>query len=217
MEPSQNAMTLYHVNCFCSAIPAQLADELAIPETELVVKTIADPSLLTKDPVLQRISPRGVVPVLALPDGSIICEAGAIALYLCEVFDKSELMHPPVGSPTRARFLQGVIYCVAECYRPAVNVFFECYDIKKKDRDYTAIKQHSEKFQKIVVEHLARELGDDRQYYLGEKISLCDIMFGWILMLASLTEENLITNDAVQQYFGRLASRPSFKKYCSPP
>jgi glutathione S-transferase len=164
MEPSPNALTLYHVKWCCSTIPAQLADELAIPETELVVKTIADPSLLAKDPVLQRISPRGVVPVLALPDGSIICEAGAIALYLCEVFDKSELMHPPVGSPTRARFLQGVIYCVAECYRATVNVFFECLNIEKKDRDYTAIKRHSEKFQKIVIEHLALELGDVRHH-----------------------------------------------------
>jgi glutathione S-transferase len=209
-------MTLYHVKWFCSSIPAQLADELSIPETDLVVRTIADPSLLAKDPVLQRISSRGVVPVLALPDGSIICEAGAIALYLCEMFDKTELMHPPVGSPTRARFLQGVIYCVAECYRATLNVFLECYNIEKKDRDYTAIKKHSDKFQKIVIEHLARELGDGRQYYLGEKISLCDIMFGWILLTANETEENLVTNDIVQQYFGRLSSRPSFQKHFTP-
>jgi glutathione S-transferase len=216
MEPAADVMTLYHVKWFCSSIPAQLAEELSLSDSQLVVKTVPDPGLLSKDPTLLRLSPRRVVPVLVLPDGSTICESAAIALYLCETFDKDGAMQPPVGSPTRAKFLQGVVYSAAEGYKATINVFMECFNIEKKDRNYEAIAKHKEKFQKVVIDHLVRELADGRPYYLGENMSLCDIMFGFLLVSAVATEENLLTNDIVSQYFGRLASRPSFKKYYTP-
>jgi glutathione S-transferase len=216
MEPTPDVMTLYHVKWFCSSIPAQLAEELSLSDAQLVVKTVPDPGLLSKDPTLLRLSPRKVVPVLALPDGSTICESAAISLYLCETFDQAATMHPAVGAPTRAKFLQGVVYCAAEGYRATMNVFFECYQIEKKNRNYEAIATHKDKFQKIVVDHLVREMADGRPYYLGDQMSLCDIMFGYLLMTAATTEENLLTNDVVNQYFARLASRPSYKKCFAP-
>ena len=53
-----------------------------------------------RNPEYLVINPVGKVPVLGLPDGSILTESAAILLYLCELTPEKTLF-PAIGDPTR--------------------------------------------------------------------------------------------------------------------
>lgn len=206
--------TLYHVPWFCSSIAAQLVAELSIPPTALSVVTLTPVELRT-GPEILAVSPRRVVPALALPDGTCITEVGAIVMYILETFDGKGTLHPKVG-PERARFLQALFYVVSECYKAAFAVFLMCFSIKPKlvrldreERDAEKWKEVTGKFKTVVVDHIVREIGDaGRKYYLGDKLSAADFMFGYILMWVDSCDEGLLDHPVVQEYYGRLKARP---------
>src|SRR5690606_41911829 len=54
-------------------------------------------------------NPLSQVPTLVLPDGTVMTESAAITLYLAEVA-ASDLLVPPPGDATRARFLRWPIF-----------------------------------------------------------------------------------------------------------
>jgi GST-like protein len=61
------------------------------------------------------LNPLAQVPTLVLPDGSIMTESAAIALYLAELAPEAQLAPPP-GNATRSRFLRQLIWLVAAVY-----------------------------------------------------------------------------------------------------
>lgn len=61
------------------------------------------------------VNPLAQVPTLALPDGTIMTESAAIALYLAELAPNAPLAPPP-GSPERPRFLHYLVWMVANVY-----------------------------------------------------------------------------------------------------
>lgn len=64
---------------------------------------------------LTALNPLAQVPTLVLPDGSVMTESAAIALYLAELAPHSQLAPPP-GDATRPRFLRQLIWLVAAVY-----------------------------------------------------------------------------------------------------
>lgn len=207
--------TLYHVPWFCSSIAVQVAREIPISPSSLQIKSITVAELRTSEEILQ-VSPRRVVPVLALPDGTAIGEVGAIVLYLLETFDESGKLHPLRGDPNRPRFLQASFYIVSECYKAAFEVFLMCFRVQPtkeridpKERDEGKWKKATEKFRKVVIEHLVTELKDGgRQFYLGDRLSAADFMFGYILMWVDSCGEGLLDHKVVKEYYDRLKARP---------
>lgn len=213
--PPPAVPTLYHVPWFCSSIAVQVARELAIESSSLQTNTITPEDLRSGTEILE-VSPRRVVPALALPDGTSITEVGAIVLYLLETFDVSGKLHPLVGDARRPRFLQAMFYVVSECYKAAFEVFLLCFRVEPKleridrnERDEQLWKAATAKFQKVVIDHLAREIGDgNRKYYLGDSLSAADFMFGYILMWVDSCDEGLVDRKVVKEYYDRLKTRP---------
>lgn len=64
---------------------------------------------------LLALNPIGQIPVLELPDGSVMTESAAIALWLAEQHPEASLAPPP-GTPERAQFLRYLIWLVANVY-----------------------------------------------------------------------------------------------------
>ncbi|HEU4530913.1 MAG TPA: glutathione S-transferase family protein [Steroidobacteraceae bacterium] len=64
---------------------------------------------------ITRFNPLGQVPTLVLPDGSVMTESAAIALYLSEQAPEAGLA-PPVGDDSRPQFLRWLIFLVADVY-----------------------------------------------------------------------------------------------------
>lgn len=68
---------------------------------------------------LLELNPTGQVPVLTLPDGTVMSESAAIILYLAENFTEAGLAPPP-GSPGRPLFLRWMLFLVSQIY-PTFN------------------------------------------------------------------------------------------------
>src|SRR3954471_21721690 len=65
--------------------------------------------------MLQRLNPLTQVPVLVLPDGTVMTESGAITLHLADVAPDSGLAPPP-DHPDRPAFLRRLVFIVAALY-----------------------------------------------------------------------------------------------------
>jgi GST-like protein len=65
--------------------------------------------------LLRRLNPLTQVPVLVLPDGTVMTESAAITLHLADVAPDAGLA-PPASHPARAVFLRRLVFIVAALY-----------------------------------------------------------------------------------------------------
>jgi GST-like protein len=65
--------------------------------------------------VLTAVNPLAQVPVLVLPDGRLMTESAAIALWLAETYPGRSLAPAP-GAPERTAFLRRLVWLVANVY-----------------------------------------------------------------------------------------------------
>lgn len=212
---SHNVPTLYHSPWFSSSMPYQVLLELSIPASTVAVVELS-PQQLKTDPQTAVYSPRRVLPFLVFPDGRAVVESAAIVLHLCETYDTAHALHPAPAHPHRPRFLQAVVFAVAEGYKTAMPVFALCYHVKKEQRDRAKLAPLKDTFTNVFMAHLVHELQQGkRTYYLGDSFSAADIVMGYILMTAEYLDEDLIQDPTVKAYHARLKDRPSYQKLFS--
>ena len=129
------------------------------------------------------INPRGQIPALGLPDGSIMTESAAIVLHLADSHAEFGLL-PVVGSAERAQVYRWLFYAVANLYEAVLRLYYS-------DR-YTADAACGESVKLSAREYLGRswdlleaDLGDG-PYLLGDQYSVID---PYLLMLAQWYEQ----------------------------
>ncbi|HEY0194730.1 MAG TPA: glutathione S-transferase family protein [Kofleriaceae bacterium] len=64
---------------------------------------------------LRQVNPLGQVPAVILPDGAVMTESAAIALYISELVPGAGLLPPP-GDPQRPAALRWLVFLVAAIY-----------------------------------------------------------------------------------------------------
>jgi glutathione S-transferase len=69
------------------------------------------------------ISPRAQVPVLKLPDGSLMTESAAMMIYLADVFPEAKLAPAPTA-PERAHYLRVLLFLASSIYSDALRVYY---------------------------------------------------------------------------------------------
>lgn len=213
MLSKTDAPVIHHMKWYSSSMPVHVAKELGLSESQLKVKTITTKDLRESD-WYGKISNRRVVPTMSMPDGSVMCEAGAIVLYLLETYDKAGSLHPLPGSPNRAKFLQGVLYTVTECYHAITELYETTGFIPKEKQDPEKVKKAVDRVQKIVLDHLKVEMENGKKdYYLGEQFSAVDVMMGYPLMCAHCCGDGMIQKDpAMNAYYERISKREPYKQ-----
>ena len=72
---------------------------------------------------LRRISPAAKIPVLVLPDGTVLLESAAILIHLTNAHPATPLA-PVVGSSLHAHFLQWMVFLSANMYEAALRFFY---------------------------------------------------------------------------------------------
>src|SRR5579863_5857003 len=72
---------------------------------------------------LRRISPAAKVPVLVLPDGTVVSESAAILIHLTNAHPEVGLA-PMVGSSAHARFLQWMVFLSANVYEAVLRYYY---------------------------------------------------------------------------------------------
>ena len=69
------------------------------------------------------INPRGQIPALVLPDGSVITESAAMVLHIADAHPQANLL-PPLGSSERARVYRWLFYAVANLYESYLRFYY---------------------------------------------------------------------------------------------
>jgi glutathione S-transferase len=101
-----------------SLAPQMLLEEIeAAYELEWISKVPAEIE------ALRRISPAAKIPVLVLPDGTVVSESAAILIHLTNAHPAAALA-PVAGSSAHARFLQWMVFLSANAYEAALRYFY---------------------------------------------------------------------------------------------
>ena len=123
------------------------------------------------------INPAGYVPALRLPQGEVLHEACAIALYLCEHHGLSDWV-PTTDDPQRGRFLSGYFYISNEIQPEIKRYYFPDRFAPYRDdapiihqQAYTALLQRF-----AVIDQRLRQNGP---WYLGARFSLVDLVLAF--------------------------------------
>ena len=143
--------------------------------------------------------PHGKVPVI-VHDGQLVFETTAIALYLTDLFPASGL-GPQIGEPERAAYVTWLAY-YSGVFEPSLTAKF-----LKVQHVYGTFGWGP--FEE-VQDYINRTL-ETLPYFLGERFSAVDIVFGGslpMLMGAGMMPET----PTLKAYAARITARPAFAR-----
>lgn len=120
--------------------------------------------------LLRRLNPLGQIPVLILPDGTVMTESAAMMLHLGDRAPEAGLVPPP-DAPERPVFLRWLVFLVASVY-PTFS-FDDTY------RWITGERKQSELFENVDAHRnymwTAVEEACGAPWFLGERFSCIDV------------------------------------------
>ena len=124
------------------------------------------------------VNPLGQIPVLILPDGTLMTETAAMLVHIVDRHPEAKLA-PPAGSVESARFLRWLFFLASNVY-PAVLRFYFAERYSTDPGAAEGIKAAAEKDldEQFKILEDALEPGP---YLLGEAFSAVDIML-WMLI-----------------------------------
>jgi glutathione S-transferase len=156
-----------------SLAPQIVLEEIGAPyELNWVRRTPADLE------ALRRVHPAGRIPVLVLPDGTVVAESAAILIHLTHRHPQAALA-PAAGSSEHARFLQWMVFLSANVYEAALRYF---YAERYSQAGAAAAAGIRAKALDDYTGHLEQIHGELSPYVLGDQLSVAD---PYLLMLAS--------------------------------
>lgn len=188
-------VTLFHAPNSRSAGARVLIEELQA-EHELQVLDLRTKQ--QREPAYLAVNPMGKVPAL-LHDGVLVTEQAAVHLYLAELYPEHGLV-PPVGDPLRGALLRWLVF-YGSCFEPALTD----RALKREDCDPSWSPYGS--FDSVV--HLVQQqLEDGRTWWLGERLTVADFLWGHALA-DMLAFGMMPATPAVEAYAAQLRSRPA--------
>jgi glutathione S-transferase len=171
---------LYHRPNSGSAAVEALCAELGVPLELVQVPRLLDKSI---PDWFKAINPRGEVPTLALPDGTVMTESAAIMIYLADRHRDSQLA-PPTDDPLRACYLRWMVFFATAPYTADLRLFYpERYSTDSTHAD--GIKARAIIDLNRDFDQFADALGSG-PFILGEQFSAVDI---YAAMLISWSED----------------------------
>lgn len=118
------------------------------------------------------INPRGEVPALKLPDGSIMTESAAMMVHLTECHPEAALAPAP-GTSARAQYLRWLVYLAATPYATDLRLFYpQRYSTDPTHVDAIRNKASADLARDFAV--LDQEMGAG-PFLLGAGMSAADI------------------------------------------
>jgi glutathione S-transferase len=95
-----------------------------------------------------KINPRQEVPVLGLPDGSVMTESAAMMLHLADAHPEAGLA-PAVGTTARAQYLRWMVYMAAAPYTSDLRMYYP--------HRYSTNTAHADAIKEQAIIDLARD------------------------------------------------------------
>src|SRR5579863_7031592 len=167
-------ITLYHRPRTRSSRFIFLLEELEAPYRIQVVTTRARDGSGQVDP--RNPHPHGKVPAIS-DEGVVVFESPAIALYLTDRFPKNAL-GPLPADPQRGAYLSWLAYYGGE-FEPSVMCKFMKVEVPRGTAGWISM----EDMMPYLIERLAHQ-----PYFLGEKFTAVDVLFGTSFALFAQSE-----------------------------
>jgi glutathione S-transferase len=190
-------ITLYHRPRTRSSRFIFLLEELAAPYRIQIVTTRMRDGSGEPDPANPH--PHGKVPAIS-DEGSVVFESSAIALYLTDTFPSNGL-GPLSGDPLRGSYLSWLAYYGGE-FEPSVMCKFMNVEVPRGTAGWVSM----EEMMPEIVGRLTRA-----PYFLGEKFSAVDVLFGTTFALFAQSEL-MPKSPALDAYVQRIVTRPAFAR-----
>jgi glutathione S-transferase len=190
-------LTLYHAPKSRSFRTLWLLEELGMPYEVRHVSIRRGDGSGARDP--ENPHPLGKVPAI-VHDGTLVYESTAIALYLTDAFPAAGL-GPKIGEKDRGAYVSWLAY-YSGVFEPSLTAKF-----LKLQHIYGTFGWGP--FDE-VVEHLTGTL-ESGPYFLGERFSAVDIMFGGSLPLL-MSRQVFPETEVFKSYVARITARPAFAR-----
>jgi glutathione S-transferase len=152
---------------------------------------------------LRRINPYGKIPVLQLPDGTVVRESAAIIMHLTAAHPAARLA-PESGSSAHARFLEAMVSLSANMYEALLRYFYSERYSRAGAAAAGGIKEQALSEWTTQLERLAGTLSP---YVLGAQYCAAD---PYLHMLAAWYPEKL--PQKLVQHAELLRRRPAVVK-----
>jgi len=195
-------MKLYYAAGACSLAPhitlREIGDDFELVRVDLQSKKTED------DKDFNDINPKGYVPVLELEQGEFLTEAPAVLQYLADLRPETGLA-PKAGTLKRARLQEWLNFIGTELHKPFGTLFHPPGEEAKQ----AAVSQLKRRFA-----YVADQL-NDRAYLLGDDFSVADAYLFAVMRWAPAFEIDLAPWPALQDYYQRIAARPTVRKAMS--
>jgi len=192
-------MILFYAPLSCSFVARVVANEAEI-SLEYEQVDVFSKKLPGRDGSYLDTSPLGLVPLLRLPDGTLLSELLAISLYLAEQKTETGLV-PPHGTADYYQVLSWHSLVGMELHKKILWTL-------ANPGPSRAAKEFAASCAPAVLDHFERHLGS-REYLVGERFTIADAYLAWALTLAPMLGVQLGDRPALAQYTKRIQQRPS--------
>ena len=190
-------LTLYHAPKARSFRTLWLLEEIGSPYEIKTVSIRRGDGSGTRDSANPH--PHGKVPAL-VHNGAFIYETTAIALYLTDAFPDTHL-GPKIGETDRGAYVTWLSH-YSGVFEPSLTAKFLKLQHIYGTFGWAPFEE--------VTEHLTATL-QNRPYFLGERFSAVDVVFGGSMPLL-MSRQILPENDIFRAYVARITARPAFAR-----
>ena len=156
-----------------------LAPQIVLEEIGAPYEIVWVSKAATEVAALRSINPAGKVPVLELPDGTVVRESAAILLHLASAYPGAAVA-PESGTSAHARFLEAVVSLSANMYETLLRYFYSDRYSAAGAAAGAQIKAQALEDWNVQLERIAGTLSP---YVLGEQYSAADpylyMLAGW--------------------------------------
>lgn len=191
--------TLYTIPGSCSSGITVLLEKLQLEYTPVKREDV---------PNYSQIVPTNQVPALKTPDGQIITEGGAIALYLLEKHNSPML---PADLSRKAEFLRWFMFDYATLHPAYGRMFAIQYKMQMDDKEKISVLRQSAVYVSSLWAILDKEL-EKKKFITGDQPTIVDylatIYSSWG---KNFQDINITLGENVKKLVDRVSALPEFQ------
>ena len=202
--------TLYWRERTGAFAPAAVMAELDIPYEAVKIETATGEH---QGAAYRAINPLAQIPTLILPDGSIMTESAAIALFLAESKQEAGLV-PPVGDVRRAAFLRWLFFAQTNIYETDLRfTYADRYtsDPNGADAVAEAARARYDRLWEMTADAIAGP------FFFGNDFTLLDIYLAmlatWHYDASALYAQHAVVHRLVETTTARPATGEVWRRY----